>query len=380
MEIYLDNSSTTRAYKCVGDAVRDVMCNHYGNPSSLHRKGIEAEKLIKQSKIRIADTLRADPREIFFTSGGTESNNLAIFGAAGAGHGKHIISTPIEHPATLNALKVLEDEGYRVDYLPVNSCGEVSVEDVKNLVCDETVLITLMLVNNEIGTIQPAGEISRVAKEINPNVPVHVDAVQGYCKIPFTAASIGADMISISGHKIHGSKGVGALYIKHKTRLVPQLHGGGQQGGIRPGTENVPGIVGLGVAAERCHSKMSESVPQMAGLRKRLEEGLRKNISGIKINTPERCAPHILNVSFADVRAEVLLHSLESEGIYVSSGSACSSHKKDPSYVLKSIGVDKKMIDGSIRFSLCEFNTESEIDYVIEKTVKIVARLRKLNI
>ncbi len=380
MEIYLDNSATTRPYRRVCEKVADVMGNNYGNPSSLHRLGIAAEKEIKAAKESLAEALGARTDEIFFTSGGTESNNLAITGAAGAARGKHIITTPIEHPATLNTLAALEDKGYTVDFIPVDSDGRVIAAELEEMITPDTILVTAMLVNNEIGSVQPIQKMAKIIKSRNPKTLLHVDAVQGFCKIPFTAAELGADMISISGHKIHGPKGVGALYIKKGIRLSPIVFGGGQQSGIRPGTENVPGIAGLGVAAKHCHSKMTESIPLMNKLRKRLEKGICDRIDNVSINTPEICAPHILNISFAGVRSEVVLHSLENEGIYVSSGSACSSHKKEPSYVLTSIGLDRAMIDGSIRFSLSEFTTAEEIDKTVAALAVIIPRLRKLNL
>lgn len=379
MEIYLDNSSTTRPYRCVCEKVADVMRNTFGNPSSLHRLGIAAEKEVKAATAAIAETLGARTDEIFFTSGGTESNNLAIKGVCSAARGRHIISTPIEHPATLNTLYSLEDEGYTVDFIPVDSDGRVILSEFEEMLTPDTILVTAMLVNNEIGTVQPISKMSAILKEKCPNAYMHVDAVQGYCKVPCTAKGLGADMISISGHKIHGPKGTGVLYIRKGTKLSPILFGGGQQSGIRPGTENVPGIAGLGLAAQRCSKKLPESTRNMAYLRKRLENGICSRLDNIVVNTPECCAPHILNISFGGVRSEVLLHSLESEGIYVSSGSACSSHKKEPSYVLTSIGLDRKMIDGSIRFSLSEHNIAEEIDRTISAVCAIVPRLRKLN-
>ncbi|MBD9009270.1 MAG: cysteine desulfurase [Clostridiales bacterium] len=379
MEIYLDNSSTTRPYRCVCEKVADVMRNTYGNPSSLHRLGIAAEKEVKAATAAIAETLGARTDEIFYTSGGTESNNLAIKGVCSAARGKHIISTPIEHPATLNTLYSLEDEGYVVDFVPVDRDGRVILSDFEELIRPDTILVTAMLVNNEIGTVQPIARMSSILKEKCPDAYMHVDAVQGYCKVPCTAKGLGADLISISGHKIHGPKGTGVLYIRKGTKLAPILFGGGQQNGIRPGTENVPGIAGLGLAAQRCNHRLPESAKNMAALRKRLENGICSRLDNVRVNTPECCAPHILNISFGGVRSEVLLHSLESEGIYVSSGSACSSHKKEPSYVLTSIGVDRKMIDGSIRFSLSEHNTADEIDRTISAVCGIVTRLRRLN-
>lgn len=379
MEIYLDNSSTTRPYRCVCEKVADVMRNNYGNPSSLHRLGISAEKEIKTATSAIADTLGVRTDEIFFTSGGTESNNLAIRGVCSAARGKHIISTPVEHPATLNTLYFLEEQGYIVDFTPVDTDGKVILSEFEDLLRPDTVMVTAMLVNNEIGTVQPISKMAVILKDKCPHAYMHVDAVQGYCKVPFTARDLGADLISISGHKIHGPKGTGVLYIRKGTKLAPIIYGGGQQNGIRPGTENVPGIAGLGLAAKQCHKRLSASAEKMALLRKRLESGISAHLDNININTPSCCAPHILNISFGGIRSEVLLHSLESEGIYVSSGSACSSHKKEPSYVLTSIGLDHSMIDGSIRFSLCEHNTPEEIDKTVSTVCAIVKRLRKLN-
>lgn len=379
MEVYLDNSATTRPYRCVCEKVADVMRNNYGNPSSLHRRGIAAEKELKAAKSMIADTLGVRADEIFFTSGGTESNNMAIMGVCDAARGRHIISTPVEHPATLNTLGALEDMGYRVSYVPVDSDGRVVLSEFEDMITSDTVLVTAMLVNNEIGSLQPISKMAEILRSKNPNAYLHVDAVQGYCKVPCTAKGLGADLISISGHKIHGPKGVGALYIKKGTRLAPIIFGGGQQGGLRPGTENVPGIAGLGVAAARCHMKMRDSVPRMNALRNRLKNGICANIDNVRVNTPEICAPHILNISFAGVRSEVVLHSLENEGIYVSSGSACSSHKKEPSYVLTTIGLDRELIDGSIRFSLSEFTCEEEIDRTVAALSAIIPQLRRLN-
>lgn len=379
MEVYLDNSSTTRAYRQCAEAVADVMYNAYGNPSSLHRKGIEAEKLIKTAKEQIAETIKAAPNDIYFTSGGTEADNLAVTGACAAGRGKHIISSSIEHPAVLNTLKSLERKGYEVELMPVAKNGAIDTERFSRMLRKDTVLVSVMHVNNEIGTVEPIEKIGKIIKTKNPFTRFHVDAVQSYCKIPFTAQSLGADFISLSAHKIHGPKGMGALYVKNKTKLAPILFGGGQQDNLRPGTENVPGIVGFGIAAELCHERLEEKTEEMRRLRDRLATGIAERVEDVVINTPmSEAAPHILNISFAYVKSEVLLHSLEAEGIYVSSGSACSSHKNGPSYVLTAIGADKKMIDGTIRFSLSEFNTEEEIDYTIERVADNVRKIRKL--
>lgn len=380
MEIYLDNSATTRPYKEVAETVADVMFNAYGNPSSLHRLGVEAEALIKQSRERIAATIKADPREIFFTSGGTESNNLAIMGVCRAKRGRHIIATPIEHPATMNTLGYMSENGYKVDYVPVDKDGKVKLKEFERLIRPDTVLVTAMMVNNEIGTIEPIADMISVLKRKNGGALFHVDAVQAYGKLPINLNILKADLMSLSSHKIHGPKGVGALYIRRGTKIAPIIFGGGQQGNIRPGTENVPGIAGFGLAAKLANNDLTAKANKMEQLKDRLLSGIKENVDNICVNTPAGQAPHILNVSFGGVRSEVLLHSLEMRDIFVSSGSACSSHKKGQSYVLTEIGTDKNMIDGSIRFSLSEFTTDEEIDTVIEELTKIVQRLRKLNI
>ena len=380
MEIYLDNSATTRPYDSVCQKVADVMRNNYGNPSSLHRLGISAEKEIKQAREIVAESLGVRPDEIYFTSGGTESNNLAIMGVCSASRGKHIIASGIEHPATLNTFNHLEEKGYRVDYIPVDYRGIVNLAEFEEMLSPDTAVVSVMLVNNEIGSVQPIAKMEQIIRNRCPKAYLHVDAVQGYCKIPFSQRELGADLISISGHKIHGPKGTGALYIKKGTRLAPIIFGGGQQNNIRPGTENVPGIAGLGLAAKECYSKMKTAIPEMNALKKRLAEGLHSRIENIRVNTPEISAPHILNVSFEGVRSEIILHSLENDGIFVSSGSACSSHKKEPSYVLTAIGLTPKLIDGSIRFSMSEFTTKEEIDKVIAVLAELIPRLRKLNL
>lgn len=378
MEIYFDNSATTAPYGEVSAAVFDTMSNNYGNPSSLHKLGIEAERAVKTAKERVASALKASPAEILFTSGGTESDNIAIMGAAAASRGKHIITTPLEHPAVMNTLSEMENRGYKIDYAPVDSKGRVILEEYRRLIRPDTFLVTAMIVNNEIGTVEPVAEMCKILKRANPRALFHTDAVQGFGKIPVTADGTGADMISLSSHKIHGPKGMGALYIRRGISIKPIMFGGGQQGGMRSGTENVPGIVGFGLAAKMATTDLSSKAERMTVLRKRLEKGIVNALDNVRVNTPENAAPHILNVSFGGVKSEVLLHSLEMQNIFVSSGSACSSHKKEPSYVLTEIGVPRKMIDGSIRFSLSEFSTEEQVDAVIDAVSKIVPRLRRL--
>lgn len=378
MEIYLDNSSTTRMYDECIDKMSVMMRENYGNPSSLHRKGMDAEKLIRYAKETIGETLRVSPNEIFFTSGGTEADNFAIRGTVKANRGKHILTTAIEHPAVLSTLEYLSERGYKIEKIPVTSDGIVDLKAFSKMVRVDTVLVTAMFVNNETGAAQPVAEMSKIYKAKNPRGVFHIDAVQAYGKFPFTAAKTGADLITLSSHKIHGPKGVGALYIKKGTKIAPIVFGGGQQNNLRPGTENVHGIYGFGLAVGISQTNIAEKEQRMRALLKRLKEGIERNIPDAKINTPMNCAPHILSVSFRGTKSEVLLHSLEIDGIYVSSGSACSSHKKGPSYVLTSMGLDRNLIDGTLRFSLSEFTTAEEIDYTVASLTKIVSRVRML--
>ena len=378
MEVYFDNSATTKPYSEVCAAMFDTMSNNYGNPSSLHKLGIEAERAVKTAKERVAGAIKAEPGEILFTSGGTESDNLALLGAVGANRGRHIITTPLEHPAIMSVLPEMRNKGYKVDFAPVDKDGRVRLDVYEKMIRPDTFLVSAMLVNNEIGTVEPVAEMAEILKKKNPRALFHTDAVQGFGKVNINVHDMPVDMISISSHKIHGPKGMGALYVRKGTKLKPIVFGGGQQGNLRSGTENVPGIVGLGLAAKMATQDLAKKVEHMTALRKRLEHGMRQ-LDNIRINTPECCAPHILNVSFGGVRSEVVLHSLEMQDIYVSSGSACSSHKKEPSYVLTEIGVPPLMIDGSIRFSLSEFSSSEQVDVAIQAVNKIVPRLRKLN-
>ncbi len=379
MEVYFDNSSTTKPYDEVCALMFDIMKNDYGNPSSLHRLGIDAEHIIKTAKTRCAEALKGELGEIFFTSGGTESDNLAILGAAAANRGRHMITTPIEHPAVLNTAKELKNRGYDVEYVPVDKDGSVDLEAFEKMLRPDTFLVSAMTVNNEIGTVEPISEMAKIYKEKNPKGIFHTDAVQAFGKVAIDVRSLPVDMVTVSGHKIHGPKGVGALYVRKGTKINPVIFGGGQQGNLRSGTENVSGIAGLGLAAEISNRDLEAKAEKMGILRERLKEGILK-LGDVRINTPERCAPHILNVSFGGIKSEVLLHSLEGENIFVSSGSACSSRKKEPDYVLLEIGVPSDFMEGSIRFSLSEFSTAEETDKVIDALNRIVPRLRRLNI
>lgn len=381
MEVYLDNSATTRAYDCVGDLVRKVMCQDYGNPSSMHAKGVQAEHYIKETKEILAKLLKVKDKEIVFTSGGTESDNLALIGAARANRrrGNHLITSSIEHPAILNTMRYLEEEeDFRVTFLPVDRYGRVNLEALKEALCPETILVSIMYVNNEVGSVQPVQQAADIVKAYNKDILFHVDAVQGFGKYRIYPQKEKIDMLSLSGHKIHGPKGTGALYIGEQVKIRPIVFGGEQQKNIRSGTENVPGIAGLGLAAKTIYDGLEEKVARMRALKARFIEGVQK-LDDITIHGlyDETSAPHIISVGFAGVRSEVLLHALEEKGIYVSSGSACASNHPAISGVLKGIGAQKEYLDATLRFSMSEFTTEEEIDYTLETLYNLVPVLRR---
>ena len=377
MEVYLDNSATTMSYPEVGELVYKIMCRDYGNPASMHRKGVEAEHYIREAKETLAKILKVNAKEIFFTSGGTESDNLALIGCARANRrsGNHLITTSIEHPAVLNAMRYLEEEeGFRVTYLPVDSKGKMKLEALKEALCPETILVSVMYVNNEVGTVQPVQEAAKIVKEYDPSILFHTDAVQGFGKYHIYPKRMGIDLLTASGHKIHGPKGVGLLYISEKVKVHPIIFGGGHQKNIRSGTENVPGTAGLGLAAKMVYQDMDMKV----ALIKYFIEGISK-IEDTTIHgfTDEGGAPHIISVGIAGVRSEVLLHALEDKGIYVSSGSACSSNHPAVSGVLKGIGAANEYLDATLRFSMSEFTTKEEIDYTLETLYNCIPMLRK---
>lgn len=381
MEVYLDNSATTRAYDCVGDLVRKVMCQDYGNPSSMHAKGVQAEHYIKETKEILEKLLKVKDKEIVFTSGGTESDNLALIGAARANRrrGNHLITSSIEHPAILNTMRYLEEEeDFRVTFLPVDRYGRVNLEALKEALCPETILVSIMYVNNEVGSVQPVQQAADIVKAYNKDILFHVDAVQGFGKYRIYPKKEKIDMLSLSGHKIHGPKGTGALYIGEQVKIRPIVFGGEQQKNIRSGTENVPGIAGLGLAAKTIYDGLEEKVARMRALKARFIEGVQK-LDDITIHGlyDETSAPHIISVGFAGVRSEVLLHALEEKGIYVSSGSACASNHPAISGVLKGIGAQKEYLDATLRFSMSEFTTEEEIDYTLETLYNLVPVLRR---
>lgn len=373
-EIYLDNSATTRQYDEVTELITDAVKNIYGNPSSLHTKGIEAERLIINSREIIARTIGVEPGEIYFTSGGTESNNLAIAGylEANPRKGRHIITTKIEHPSVIEVFRYLEGRGFRVDYLDVDENGHVLIEQLKQKICNETSLISVMLVNNETGTIQHIDEIASVRNAINPQAVIHADAVQAYGKITLFPAKRGIGLMSFSSHKIHGPKGMGALYVSKKVKIKPLFYGGGQEALLRSGTENVPGIAGFGLAADITHRNMDENYRRVAALKLLFIQKLEASGIARHINSPDDALPYILNISFENVRSEVLLHHLEQRGIFVSTGSACASHKKNKSHVLSAMNIPAQLIDGAVRFSFSGYNTEDEISLTVEALKDII--------
>lgn len=380
MEAYLDNSATTVALPEVRDIVVKTMMEDYGNPSSLHKKGMEAEQYVKAAAERIARTLKAKPSEIVFTSGGTESNNMAIIGAARANRraGKHIITSTIEHASVYNVFGYLEEEGYRVSYIPVDENGHLKEKELEAAIDEETTLVSVMYVNNEVGSVNPIEEIGALIKRKNPKTIFHVDAIQAYGKYRINPKKEHIDLLSVSSHKIHGPKGVGFLYIKDGTKIVPVVYGGGQQKGMRSGTHNVPGIAGLGVAAEKIYEDHEAKIARMYGVKREFVK-LVQELPETKINglTDEQSAPHVVSVSFAGVRSEVLLHALEERGIYVSSGSACSSNHPAVSGTLRGIGVERELLDSTLRFSFSIFTTEEEIRYCAQMLSELLPVLRR---
>ena len=380
MEAYLDNSATTACYPCVADLVSKLMIQDYGNPSSMHLKGVTAEKYIKEAKQTLARNLKVNEKELFFTSGGTESNNLAIIGAAFANNrnGNHIITTKVEHPSVSNPMRFLEENGFRVTYLPVESDGVVSLRALEEAICRETILVSIMYVNNEVGAVMPIEKIASIIKMKRPGIIYHVDAIQAYGKFRIFPKKSGIDLLSISGHKIHGPKGVGILYVNEKVRLKPILFGGGQQNGMRSGTENVPGVAGIARAAKECYENFDEKIERLYGLREQFIQGI-ESLEGTQVNGPgaREGAPHIVSVSFRGVRSEVLLHALEDRGIYVSAGSACSTHKRSVSPTLHAMKLESSLLDSTLRFSFSVNTTAEEIQYCIQVLSELLPLLRK---
>ncbi len=381
MEAYFDNSATTRCLDPVVDIVVKTMKEDYGNPSSRHGKGMEAEQYLRKSREIIAKTLKVKEKEIFFTSGGTESNNWAIIETALANQraGKHVVTTAVEHAAVIQPMMYLKELGFEVTFLPVDGTGRISLKELENALREDTILVSMMYVNNELGTREPVEEAAALVKKKCPKALFHTDAIQAYGKYQIYPKKIGVDLLSVSGHKIHGPKGVGFLYVDEKAKIRPLILGGGQQKGMRSGTDNVPGIAGLGVAAEAAYQDFAAKQALLRSLKEYFSEKV-ATLPDTRINGPlgELGAPHIVSVGFAGVRSEVLLHALEERGIYVSSGSACSSNKTLPvSTVLREIHLDSKYLDSTVRFSFCTQNTKEEIDYCIDTLRELLPVLRR---
>lgn len=380
MEVYFDNSATTRCYDSVKEIVIRTMTEDFGNPSAMHLKGVEAEKYVKDSVAKLARILKVQEKEILFTSGGTESDNLALIGAAMANKrsGNHIITTAVEHPAVSQPALFLQEQGFEVTYLPVDSRGVVKLDALEAVLRPDTILVSVMYVNNEVGAVMPVEEIGRRIREKSPKALFHVDAIQAFGKYRIYPKKMGIDLLSVSSHKIHGPKGVGFLYINEKAKLQPQILGGGQQSGMRSGTDNVPGIAGLGVAAEEIYRDLDANVEKMYSLKEHIAKGLEK-IPDIRINgmALREGAPQILSISVMGVRSEVLLHSLEERGIFVSAGSACSSHKRKLSSTLTAMGMAKDQIESTVRLSFSEENTAEEADYFLQVMGELVPVLRR---
>ncbi len=380
MRAYLDNSATTACSKAAADLMLQLLTSDFGNPSSRHAMGRDAEKYINGARCKIAKTLKVQEKEIIFTSGGTESNNLAIIGSALANKraGMHIITSAIEHSSVRNPMKWLEENGFEITYLPVDSYGVISLEALEHAMREDTILVSLMHVNNEIGAIEPIEEAGRIIKSKNPGTLFHVDAIQSYGKMRLYPKRFLIDLLSVSGHKIHGPKGSGFLYVKDKTKIKPILFGGGQQKGMRSGTENVPAIAGLGAAAEEIYQDFEEKVSRLYELREYFIQQVIK-IDGITVNGKRgmESAPHIVSVSIEGVRAEVVLNDLEKRQVYISAGSACSANKPEISHTLKSIGLKEKLLGSTIRFSFSVHTTKEELDYALDAMREIVPRLQK---
>ncbi len=383
MEVYLDNSATTRVFPQVAELMTKIMCEDYGNPSSLHKKGVEAEQYLREARETLARIMKVSEKEILFTSGGTESDNMALQGCvrANSRRGNHIITTQVEHPAILNTAAYLESEGYRVTYLPVDESGRIRLEDLHRAMTPETILVSIMHTNNEVGARQPIEEAGSLIKQMNPQTLFHVDAVQGFGKAKIYPKKLHVDLMSVSSHKIHGPKGVGFLYIGDKVKIQPILFGGGQQQNLRSGTDNVPGIAGMAKAAQMMYENLDEDIARLYRLKKLFIEEVKKidgtQVNGLVNGGIEGTAPHIVSVSIEGVRSEVLLHALEDKGIFVSAGSACSAHKPQPSATLKAMGLNKELLGSTLRFSFSVFTTEEEILYTLQQMYVMIPMLRR---
>ena len=380
MEAYFDNSATTIVTKSVSDLVLKVMTKDFGNPSSMHMVGVNAEKYIKEAQERIAKTLKTDAKEIYFTSGGTESNNMAIIGSVRANKrsGNRVITSAIEHSSVSATMKYLEEQGFEVIYLPVDRYGVIKMDAFKEAMNEQTILVSIIHANNEVGAIQPIDQIGAYIKSVNPKTIFHVDAIQSYGKMEIRPKNSKIDLLSVSGHKIHAPKGSGFIYIRKNTKISPIIFGGGQQMGFRSGTENVPGIAGIGQAAKDCYEHLEENVSKMIELKDYLIDELLK-IDGVTVNSRKGTegAPHIISASFDGIRSEVLLHALEDQNIYISAGSACSSNRPSVSATLTAMGIEKSLLDSTIRFSFSKLNSKDEVDYALSRIHELLPVLRK---
>lgn len=380
MRAYLDNSATTRCSVRAKDKMVQVLTQDYGNPSSLHNMGKQAEDYIREAREKIAKTLKADEKEILFTSGGTESNNMALIGTAFANKraGMHIVTTELEHASVHAPMEYLKEQGFEITYLKADQDGLISLEELEQAVREDTILVSIMMVNNEMGAVEPIEEAAKIIKAKNPNTLFHVDAIQAYGKFRIYPKKMGIDLLSVSGHKIHAPKGTGFLYIRDKVKIKPLIYGGGQQKGLRSGTENVPGAAALGEAAAEMHEDFEQKIEHLYTLKQRFIEGVTQ-IEGVTVNgrIGRDSAPQIVSISVADVRSEVMLHSLEEYGIYISAGSACSSNKPSVSRTLTAIGLPKEKSESTVRISFSVYTTEKEIDYAVEKMKEIIPFRRK---
>ena len=380
MEAYFDNSATTRCFEEVKDIVVKTMMEDFGNPSAMHQKGVDAEGYVKESARTLAQILKVTEKEILFTSGGTESNNLALIGGALANKrsGNHIITTAVEHAAVSQPVAFLQEQGFEVTILPVDGHGVVKLDALEKALRPDTILVSTMMVNNETGAVMPVEKIGAMIQEKCPKALYHVDAIQAFGKYRIYPKKWNIHLLSVSSHKIHGPKGVGFLYINSKAKVQPLILGGGQQNGMRSGTDNVPGIAGLAKSAEIVYKHFDEQTAQMRACKHRLIEGLRELDDVVIHGMPEEeSAPQIVNASFLNVRSEVLLHTLEDRQIYVSAGSACSSHKRAGSPTLTAIGASKAEMESAVRFSFSEFTTLEQIDYTLDTLREVLPMLRR---
>lgn len=378
-QVYLDHASTTPVRAKVVEAMLPYLSERAGNASSLHWVGQRAKRALDDARAAVATSIGADPAEIYFTSGGTESDNLAIVGVARARarHGAHLATTTIEHHAVLHVCAWLESQGHVVSYVPTDGQGVIDLGALEASLGTDTALVSVMLANNEVGTIQPLGEVVRLAHE--RGIPVHTDAVQALGRLPVNAAALGVDLLSLTAHKFGGPQGAGALYVRRGTPIEPLLYGGHQEGAVRPGTQNIAGIVGLATALRLATAQLSGEVARLQGLRDRLEEGITARIADTAVNGhPTLRLPNILNMSFAGVEGESLLLALDMKGIAVSTGSACAAGSSGPSHVLQALGLSQARTEGALRFSLGHTTTAEDIDYTLETLVEVVGRLRSL--